>query len=69
MDALSERSSRLDLDAEFSRLLAARHVLQARQNEWRDHGAWRVALAGCLTGAGLIAGGIMIGLALIRALH
>jgi len=69
MDALNDHTPRLDLDAEYARLLREYRAIQARQDAWVDYSYWRVALAGAITGLGIISVGTIIGLALIRALH
>jgi hypothetical protein len=69
MDALNDHTPRLDLDAEYARLMREYRAIQARQDSWVDYNYWQVALAGALPGLGIIAVGTIIGLALIRALH
>jgi len=69
MDALNDRTARLDLDAEYARLFREYRAIQARQDARVEYSYWQIALAGILTGVGIVAVGTIIGLALIRALH
>ncbi len=69
MDASNDHAPRLDIDAELARLLREHRAIQAQQDARVEYSYWQIALAGILTGVGIVAVGTIIGLALIRALH
>jgi len=69
MDAIEHHPPVIDVDAEVARILQRLEKRQKQQDSWVEPSYWRLALTGSLLGAGLVAAGIIIGLALIRALH
>ncbi len=69
MDVLHDHPPAFDVDAEVLRILKRLEKRQERQDSWIEPSYWRLALTGSLLGVGLVAAGIIIGLALIRAFH
>jgi len=59
----------IDVDAEVARILERRRLRLERQDARVEYSYWQIALAGSLTGVGIVAVGTIIGLALIRALY
>jgi hypothetical protein len=69
MDSINEQQPSFDVDAEIARVLQRRGAYLARLDRRRDDRYWQIALAGSLTGLGLVAGGIPARLAVTRVLH
>jgi hypothetical protein len=69
MDALLDNPATFDVDAAVSRILKRQRAFQDRQERRRDFSFWQIAVAGSLTGAALCGGGILVALAIVRALH
>jgi hypothetical protein len=69
MDSLHDSLAGIDVDAEAARILRRRSERQAGYRQSETYSYWQIAVAGSLTGAGICIAGILIGLAITRALH
>jgi len=69
MDSLHDSLPGFDVDAEAARIVRRLSERQAAYGQSKTYSYWRIAAAGSLTGAGICTAGILIGLAIIRALH